>query len=91
MSKIMPIVFIIIGDKIINEFRIFNIKKFCYIRKCLFFQDINLLSSSCSSIVSALNKASGKPTHNVLFNNFARSTKLGNAFSFHTCLKISRN
>ena len=28
MSKIMPIVFIIIGDKIINEFRIFNIKKF---------------------------------------------------------------
>ena len=42
MSKIMPIVFIIIGDKIINEFRIFNIKKFCYIRKCLFFQDINV-------------------------------------------------
>ena len=43
MSKSMPIFFIIIEDKTdIIDLLIFNIKKFCYIRKYLYFQDINV-------------------------------------------------
>ena len=42
MSKSMPIFFIIIEDKINNEFRIFNLIKFCNIHIYLYFQDINV-------------------------------------------------
>lgn len=55
VPKSMPISFIIIEDKLKkNRLRIFNIKKFCYIQKYLYFQDINVFNFNFDIIRNVL-------------------------------------